>query len=97
MKTMVVADKVAPRQNDMTFPLRVMKVMPTATQPTKDIVVSSDRILVVERNPGVARAAMTRLPPASIRTRMSTRLRRDRGRLSKPPDVAIGWTTLPEG
>jgi len=53
MKTTVVADIVAPMLNDMMLPLSVINVIPTATQPMKDTVVKSERMLVVERNPGV--------------------------------------------
>ena len=52
MNTMVVTDSVAPRQNDITLPDSVMNVMPTATQPMNDMVVSSENRLVAVRKPG---------------------------------------------
>ncbi len=83
MNTMVVTDSVAPRQNDMTLPDSVMNVMPTATQPMNDMVVSSENRLVVVRNPGVAMAAATSAATAATRVAIRTRLRRDCGRLRR--------------
>ena len=81
MNTMVVTDSVAPRQNDITLPDSVMNVMPTATQPMNDMVVSSENMLVVVRNPGVAMAAATSASTAATRIASRLRLRRD----------AAGW------
>ena len=63
-KTMAVAPTVAPKANDMMFPLIVISVMPIATQPMNDTVVSSDNMLGPERKPGVVRmtAARTTIP-----------------------------------
>ena len=53
MKTMVVAAIATPMLNDMMLPLSVMNVIPTATQPMKETVVKSERMLVTEKKPGV--------------------------------------------
>jgi len=57
MKTMPLVDNVTPSENDMMLPLSVMKVMPTATQPMKDVVLSSENRLTAVKKPGVVRAA----------------------------------------
>lgn len=49
---------MAPRLNDIALPLNVMKVMPIATQPTNDTVVSRANTLVLAKNPGVVHANM---------------------------------------
>src|SRR5215475_3668735 len=79
MNTIVVTLRVAPRQNDMTLPDSVMKVIPTATQPMNDMVVASENRLVAVRKPGVAAAAVTSASTAATRTAASTRLRGDVG------------------
>src|SRR5262245_30885389 len=79
MNTIVVTLRVAPRQNDMTLPDSVMKVIPTATQPMNDMVVASENRLVAVRKPGVAAAAITSASAAATRTAASTRLRGDVG------------------
>src|SRR5690348_18019209 len=63
---MAVTPNVAPGENDMMFPLIVISVMPIATQPMNDTVVSSERMLGSATNPGVVRttAASTRRPIA---------------------------------
>ena len=53
MNTIAVTPTVAPSANDMMFPLIVISVMPIATQPMNDTVVSSDRMLGPARKPGV--------------------------------------------
>ena len=50
------AETVAPSASDMMLPVSVMKVIPTATQPTKEIAVSSALMLSRDRNPGVVSA-----------------------------------------
>jgi hypothetical protein len=79
MNTIVVTDRVAPRQNDITLPESVMNVMPTATQPMNDMVVASENRLVAVRKPGVAKAAATTASTAAARIATSMRLRRDCG------------------
>ena len=44
-KIIAVAPTSAPSANDMMFPLMVISVIPTATQPMKETVVSSERML----------------------------------------------------
>src|SRR6185437_1627733 len=53
-KTSAAAERVTPSDSDMMFPVRVMKVMPTATQPMKEIAVISAERLKGEMKPGVA-------------------------------------------
>ena len=79
MNTIVVTDRVAPRQNDITLPESVMNVMPTATQPMNDMVVSSENRLVVVRKPGVAIAAAISASTAATRIASSLRLRGEAG------------------
>src|SRR5262249_19856293 len=69
--TTVVAARVAPKLNDMMLPDSVMKVMPTATQPTNDTVVASERRLVAEKKPGVSAAATTSATQSRTRTMCS--------------------------
>ena len=52
MNTMPLVDSVTPSANDMMLPLSVMKVMPTATQPMKDVVFSSEKRLTAVKKPG---------------------------------------------
>src|SRR5262249_46909385 len=59
-KTMAEAPTVAPRLNDMILPLIVINVMPTATQPMNDTVVSSETMLGQDMNPGVVNAIAAR-------------------------------------
>jgi hypothetical protein len=56
MKMSEEAERVAPRHSDIMFPERVMKVIPTATQPIKDMEVSRAARLGVETKPGVVKA-----------------------------------------
>ena len=65
MNTIVVAPSVAPSANDMMLPESVMKVMPMATQPMNDMVVSSEIRLTVDRKPGVRSAKTTSAASAS--------------------------------
>ena len=76
MNTMVVAPSVAPSANDMMLPESVMKVMPMATQPMNDMVVSSEIMLTVDRKPGVRSANQASAASASRRIASSARLRR---------------------
>ncbi len=68
------ADTVAPRHSDMTLPVSVMKVMPTATQPIKEIAVSSALTLSGDVKPGVVSAKIAMAAAAIMRT-ASTRCR----------------------
>ena len=77
MKGMAATEAVAPRQNDMILPLMVIKVMPTATQPMNETVVSIDRTLGFEENPGVARATTMSAPSAVTRMAVSSARRSD--------------------
>src|SRR6266498_1981001 len=56
IKMIAVAPTVEPSENDMILPLNVINVIPTATQPMNDTVVSSDRTLGFDRKPGVTTA-----------------------------------------
>src|ERR1700733_6752402 len=73
MKTRPRVDNVPPTENDMMLPLRVMKVMPTATQPMKDVVLSSENRLTAVKKPGVVRAATINPKMAKPRIRKRTR------------------------
>ena len=61
MKMSEEAASVAPRHSDMMLPERVMKVIPTATQPIKEMEVRRAAMLGVEINPGVARAPTVKM------------------------------------
>ncbi len=52
-KTIAEAETVAPSASDIMLPVSVMKVMPTATQPMKDMALSSAKKLGSEMIPGV--------------------------------------------
>ena len=71
--TRVVADTVAPRLKEMTFPLKVISVMPTATQPINEAVVISASKFAALRKPGEDRAipnkAMRNAPRRAIMSR----------------------------
>ena len=56
MKAMAEAEAVAPRLKEMTLPLSVTKLIPTATQPTTDVVLAMAIRFGRDRNPGVATA-----------------------------------------
>ena len=92
-KTMVVADNPTPRLKDIRLPPMVMKLIPTATQPTKDMVVRKERMAGADRNPGVVTAKRTRQPMAAMRIAVAMRSaatgsRRDKRRvLMRPPDA----------
>ena len=60
MKMREQAESVTPKHSDMILPERVIKVIPTATQPIKDIEVNRATMLGVDRNPGVARAPIVK-------------------------------------
>ena len=66
-----------PRLNDMMFPLIVINVMPAATQPTNESVVSKASRLGADRNPGVLIATSPSVAMTTMRTVATTR-RRDR-------------------
>ena len=68
-KTNAEADTVAPSASDMMLPVIVMKVMPTATQPIKEIALSRELMLSGEVKPGVLSAKNAIAPPATMRTR----------------------------
>ena len=53
----------------MILPVMVMKVIPTATQPMKEIALSSELMLSGDVKPGVLRAKNAIAPPAAMRTR----------------------------
>ena len=67
-KTSADADTVAPSASDMMLPVMVMNVMPTATQPMKEIALSSELMLSGEVKPGVLSANNAIAPPATMRT-----------------------------
>ena len=73
-KTSADADTVAPRQSDMMLPVSVMNVMPTATQPMKEMALSSALMLIGDVKPGVVSAKIAIAAPAMMRT-ASTRCR----------------------
>ena len=75
----------------MMLPESVMKVMPMATQPMKDIVVISDTRLTVDRNPGVPSANATSAASAIART-ASTHALAARGRKRQPDPRGQGVT-----
>ena len=75
MNTIPLVESVTPSANDMIFPLSVMKVIPTATQPMKDVVFNSENRLTVVKKPGVANAAATSASNAAKRIATSTRAR----------------------
>jgi hypothetical protein len=77
MKIMALAPTSAPSENDMMFPLMVISVMPTATQPMKETVVSSESMLGFDRKPGVVSATTASTANTSKRM-IATRLRRSR-------------------
>ena len=83
MNTIAVAPTSAPSENDMMLPLMVISVMPVATQPIKDTVVSSDKMLGSERNPGVDSAISASATAATARTAASG-LRQKANRLMTP-------------
>jgi hypothetical protein len=78
MNTIAVTPTVAPSANDMMFPLMVMSVIPIATQPMNDTVVSSERMLGAAKKPGVARmtAKRTTTPIACAHANSRARSRR---------------------
>ena len=59
---------VTPRASDMMLPLSEIIVMPAATQPTNDVVVSSERRLGVEKKLGVIATATASASSAAART-----------------------------
>ena len=71
----------------MILPLSVMNVIPTATQPMKDVVFSSENRLTVVKKPGVATAATTSASIAAKRMATSTRPRVECG-TRQAPDFA---------
>ena len=73
MKTIPLVDNVTPSENDMMLPLSVMKVMPTATQPMKDVVFSSEKRLTAVKKPGVVSAATIKPKIAKPRIKRRTR------------------------
>ena len=73
MNTIAVTPTVAPSANDMMLPLMVMSVMPIATQPINDTVVSSDRMLGLARKPGVAKMTARRTMMPIICAQKNTR------------------------
>ena len=79
MNTIPLVESVTPSANDMIFPLNVMKVIPTATQPMKDVVFNSENRLTVVKKPGVANAAATSASNAAKRIATSTRPRAECG------------------
>ena len=93
LKTIVVAPSVAPRANDMMLPESVMKVMPMATQPMKEIVVISDTRLTFERKPGVPSANAANAASAATRIASSVRFRRVAGNDRRRPICAVKMFT----
>ena len=80
MNTIAVTPTVAPSANDMMLPLMVMSVMPIATQPMNDTVVSSARMLGPARKPGVARITATRMTMPIVCSHANRRARSRRVR-----------------
>ena len=70
--TSAEADTVAPSASDMMFPVMVMKVMPTATQPMNEIAFSSELMLSGDVKPGVLSANNAIAPPATMRIASTT-------------------------
>src|SRR5690348_4985426 len=93
---MAVTPNVAPGENDMMFPLIVISVMPIATQPMNDTVVSSERMLGAATNPGVVRttAASTRRPITWAAEKTCVRFNRERALATivatEAPAAAVG-------
>jgi hypothetical protein len=96
MNTIAVAPTVAPSAKDMMLPLMVMSVMPIATQPMNDTVVSSDRMLGPARKPGVPRVTASRatMPTACIQE--NTRARWKRARSGSVATAATAESALPD-
>ena len=59
----------------MRFPLSVMKVIPTATQPIKEVVFRSENRLIAVKKPGVVMATVKSARTAIKRIATSTRPR----------------------
>ena len=81
INTIAVTPTVAPSANDIMLPLIVMSVMPIATQPMNDTVVSSERMLGPARKPGVAKmtASRTMMPMVCAQENTRARSKRTRG------------------
>ena len=78
----------------MMLPDSVMKVMPTATQPMNDTVVSKASRLMREKKPGVATAQASKASTATMRTICTVSIRTCRsglaaGREAGEPPVGV--------
>ena len=97
MNTMPLVESVTLSANDMILPLSVMKVMPTATQPMKEVVFNSENKLTAVKNPGVVATMARSANRAATRMPTSTRPRREVGSESRHASrqaIAKPWSVI---